>query len=233
MTESTSGICLHYHKYSDSSVVAKIFTEKFGLKSFVLKGVRSKKSKNKLNLLQSLNIVQLEVTNNSKRQLQYVKEVNKSDNFSPNILDMNKRFIALFISEVLLKVLVDSEKSDSIYSFILDSIFMINEKGNLSKNFSILFLIKLSSYLGFYPNPEYCERKYFNLETGEFSNQLSYYCLSEKNKKYFTLLLNNIEVDIPYKNRKELLKSLQKYYSLHHYNIDNLKSYAVIESLRT
>ena len=47
------------------------------------------------------------------------------------------------------------------------------------------------------------------------------------------MLLNNVEIDIPYKNRKELLKSLQKYYSLHHYNIDNLKSYDVIESLRT
>ena len=114
---------------------------------------------------------------------------------------MNKRFIALFISEVLLKVLVDSEKSDSIYSFILDSIFMINEKGNLSKNFSILFLIKLAPILVFIQTLNIV-RKYFNLETGEFSNQLSYYCLSEKNKKYFTLLLNNIEVDIPYKNRK-------------------------------
>ena len=233
MTESTSGICLHYYKYSESSVVAKIFTEKFGLKSFVLNGIRSKKSKNKLNLLQALNIVQLEVTNNNKRQLQYVKEINKSDKFASNILDMNKRFITLFISEILLKVLVDSEKSDSIYAFILDSIFMINEKGKLSKNFSILFLTKLSSYLGFYPNSENFEKKYFNLETGEFSNQLSNYCLCDENKKYFALLLNDIEIDIPYTNRKELLKYLQKYYSLHHYNIDNLKSYDVIESLRT
>ena len=232
MTESTSGICLHYYKYSDSSVVAKIFTEKFGLRSFVLKGGRSKKSKNKLNLLQSLNIVQLELTNYNKRQLQYIKEINKSEKFCHNVLDMNKRFIALFISEILLKVLVDSEKSDSTYKFVLKSIFMINQKRSLSKNFSILFLLKLSAYLGFYPNSEYYERKFFNLETGEFSNQLSYYCLSGK-KKIFFKLLNNREIDIPYKNRKELLKSLQRYYSLHHYNIDNLKSYDVIESLRT
>ena len=95
-----------------------------------------------------------------------------------------------------------------------------------------MFLIKLSTYLGFYPNSEHYERKYFNLETGEFSNQLSYYCLSEKIKNILPFLNNN-EIDIPYKNRKELLKSLQKYYSLHHYNIDNLKSYDVIESLRT
>ena len=233
MTESTSGICLHYYKYSDSSVVAKIFTEKFGLRSFILKGGRSKKSKNKLNLLQSLNIVQLELTNYNKRQLQYIKEINKSEKFCHNVLDMNKRFIALFISEILLKVLVDSEKSDSTYKFVLKSIFMINQKRSLSKNFSILFLLKLSAYLGFYPNSEYYERKFFNLETGEFSNQLSYYCLSGENKKYLALLLNNREIDIPYKNRKELLKSLQRYYSLHHYNIDNLKSYDVIESLRT
>ena len=61
----------------------------------------------------------------------------------------------------------------------------------------------------------------------------SNYYLSEKNKKYFSLLLNNHEVEIPYKNRKNLLFPLQKYYDLHHYNIENLKSYDVIESLRT
>ena len=81
MTESTSGICLHYYKYSDSSVVQKYLQKSLVLRSFVLKGVRGKKSKNKINLLQSLNIVQLEFTNNNKRQLQYVKEINKSDKF--------------------------------------------------------------------------------------------------------------------------------------------------------
>ena len=48
MTESTSGICLHYYKYSDSSVIAKIFTEKFGLRSFVLKGLEVKNPKTNL-----------------------------------------------------------------------------------------------------------------------------------------------------------------------------------------
>ena len=47
MTESTNGICFSY-KYSESSVIVKIFTEKFGIKSYIMKGVRSKKSKNKL-----------------------------------------------------------------------------------------------------------------------------------------------------------------------------------------
>ena len=184
MTESTSGICLHYYKYSESSVVAKIFTEKFGLRSFVLKGVRSKKSKNKLNLLHSLNVVQLEVTNNNKRQLQYVKEINKSDKYPSNILDMNKRFITLFISEILLKVLVDSEKSSSIYLFILETIFMINEKEVYLRIFQFYSCYKTKRYLGFYPNSEHCERKNISilkLENSVISYLVIVYLKKRKN----------------------------------------------------
>ena len=232
MIESTKGICLHYYKYSENSVIAKIFTENFGLQSYVMKGVRNKKSKNKLNILQSLNIVQLEVTNNKKREIQYVKEISLIGNINNINSDMNKRFISLFISEILMKVLVESEKENPIFSFILETIYKIEESENLSKNFSLLFLIQLSGYLGFYPSKDNTDKNIFDLESGCFTNQSVYFNISGDNKEYFKYLLTNKEVSIPYKNRKELLKSLQKYYSLHHYNIENLKSYEVIESLR-
>lgn len=233
MIESTKGICLHYYKYSESSVIAKIFTEKFGLQSYVMKGVRNKKSKNKLNLLYPLNPVLLEVTNNKKREVQYVKEINRVGNLSNINLDMNKRFISMFVSEVLMKVLVESEKEDSIFSFICETVNTIENSDILSKNFSLLFLLQLSSYLGFFPSSENSDKNLFDLENGCFTNQSAYYNISGENKEYFKSLLVNKEVTIPYINRKELLKSLQKYYSLHHYNIENLKSYEVIESLRT
>ena len=51
-------------------------------------------------------------------------------------------------------------------------------------------------------------------------------------KNIFSQLLNDHEVEIPHKNRKNLVFFLQNYYDLHHYNIKNLKSYDVIESLR-
>ena len=82
MTESTNGICLHYYKYSESSVIAKIFTERYGMKSYIMKGVRKKKSKKKLNLLHSLNIVELEVSNNDKRQIQYMKSFTNMKNIN-------------------------------------------------------------------------------------------------------------------------------------------------------
>ena len=47
----------------------------------------------------------------------------------------------------------------------------------VSKNFSIVFLIKLSGKVGFYPNKENSEKKFFNLDSGEFSNNPSNYYL--------------------------------------------------------
>lgn len=232
MIESTKGICLHYYKYSENSVIAKIFTENFGLQSYVMKGVRNKKSKNKLNVLQSLNIVQLEVTNNKKRSVQYVREIQNNTDLSLLFSDMNKRFLSLFISEILLKVLVGSEKDNSLFKFVENTVLSLNSSEYLSKNFSLVFLIKLSSYLGFYPNSEFSDRKYFDLESATFISENSYYNISDDNKIYFSSLLKNKNIEIPYQNRKELIKSLQDFYKLHHYNIDQLKSYEVIESLR-
>lgn len=230
--ESIKGIVLHTYKYSETSVISKIYTKEFGLQSYFFKGIRNKKSKNKLSLLQSLNIVDLEVTNNKKRSLQYVKEIQNNTDLSLLFFDMNKRFLSLFISEILLKVLVGSEKDHSLFKFIEKTVLSLNSSEYLSKNFSLVFLIKLSSYLGFYPNSEFSDREYFDLESATFISENSYYNISDDNKIYFTSLLKNKNIEIPYQNRKELIKSLQTFYKLHHYNIDQLKSYEVIESLR-
>lgn len=230
--ESTKGIVLHYYKYSESSVIAKIFTEESGLQPYVLKGVRNKKSKNKVNLLQALNLVNMEASNISKRNIQYIKEIRSEIALIELMGNINKRFMSMFIAEILLKVLIESEEDKNLFNYIENMILSINKKGELNKNFSLIFLLKLSKYLGFPPSTINSEKEVFDLENSCFTNQSSYYSISGENKNYFVSLLKGEEGDIPYKNRKELLQSLQKYYKLHHYNIDKLRSYEVIESLR-
>lgn len=230
--ESTKGIALHFYKYSESSVIAKIFTEKLGLQSYVLKGIRNKKSKNKLNLLQSLNLVNIEASNISKRNIQYIKEIRSEIALVELMGNMSKRFMSMFMSEVLLKVLIESEQEKNLFNYMENIILSLNKKEDLNKNFSLIFLLKLSGYLGFSPSTINSEKTTFDLENSCFTNQSTYYTISGENKNYFVSLLKGEEVEIPYKNRKELIQSLQKYYKLHHYNIDKIKSYEVIESLR-
>ena len=231
--ESIKGISLHYYKYSESSVIAKIFTENYGLQSYIIKGIRNKNSKNKLSYLHPLNIVSLEISVNKKKGLPFVKEIRSEHNLSSTYSDMQKKFICMFISEVLMRVLMEKQTDKHLYNFAEKTIFYLNKTEELNKKFVLVFLLKLTEFLGFHPNKDFSNKDYFDLESGEFTNHPPYYNIRGENKKYLSALLQNESVDIPYKNRKKLIVSLQKYFSLHHYNIEKLKSYEVIESLRT
>ena len=231
--ESIKGTSLHYYKYSESSMIAKLFTENHGLQSYVIKGIRNKTSKNKLSYLHPLNIVSLEISVNKNKGLPFVKEIRSEHNLSSTYSDMQKKFVCMFISEVLMRVLMEKETDKHLYSFAEKTIFYLNKTEELNKNFVLVFLLKLTEFLGFYPNKDFSNKDYFDLESGEFTNHHPYYNIRGENKKYLSALLQNESVDIPYKNRKKLIVFLQKYFSLHHYNIEKLKSYEVIESLRT
>ena len=128
---------------------------------------------------------------------------------------------------------MEKETSKQLYNFTEKTISYLNKTEELNKNFVIVFLLKLTEFLGFHPNKDFLNKDYFVLESGDLTNHHPYYNIRGQNKKYLSSLLQNEPVNIPYKNRKELIMSLQKYFSLHHYNIKNLKSYKVIESLRT
>ena len=51
MKYKSRAITLTYIKQGESSIISKIFTEKHGLQSFIIKGVRSKRAKKKLGLI--------------------------------------------------------------------------------------------------------------------------------------------------------------------------------------
>ena len=57
----TNGIVLHQIKYGDSSIIVRIYTEEFGMQSYLIRGVKSKKSKIKSNLFQVGNILDMVV----------------------------------------------------------------------------------------------------------------------------------------------------------------------------
>ena len=135
MLQKTKGIALHYHKYSESSVIAKIFTENYGLQSYVLNGVRNKTSKNKLSYLRPLNIVCLEVSANKNKGLPFVKEIRSEHNLSSTFSDMPKKFICMFISEVLMRVLMEKETDKQLYNFAEKTISYLNKTEELNKNF--------------------------------------------------------------------------------------------------
>ena len=231
MNYESRAIALLNHKYGEGAVIAKVFTEEYGLKSFSVKRNKSKKSKNKILLLDKMNLLTINAKNKSKKEIQYLNEINLA--YAYQNTSLKNKLIRLFIAEVLSKALIDSERNINLFQFIWNTNTQIDNLENVNNNFCIIFLIQLSEFLGISPSTENIDLPYFNLNSGNFTN------IKNKNEEiikgeiinYFKRLIIKENVIIPYQSRQELIKILFRYYSIHHINLSNIKSYEVVESL--
>ena len=235
MKYKSRAITLNYLKHGESSIIAKVFTEEKGLQSFIVKGVRAKNAKKKLGLFQPLQLLNINASHFPKKNLQYINEIGLEHNQIDDKIDMKKKFIFIFIAEVVSKVLLETEKDKSLFKFIWELKKTINNLKKISPNFPLIFLISLSEYLGFSPSKDEVNGEYFNMELGGFANnkqQLNYY-IEKENSLHLRGLLENKDIDIPYKNRNKILLQLIEYYKLQHHELKNMTSHLIIESLRT
>ena len=235
MKYKSRAIALSYLKQGESSIISKIFTEEKGLQSYIVKGVRAKKSKTKLGLFQPLQLLSINATHLPKNSLQYISEIALEHTQIIDGIDMKKNFLSIFVAEVISKVLLETEKDKALFKFIWELKIDLNSLEKINPNFPLIFLIRLSEYLGFSPSKEEINGAYFNIELGGFTNnnqQLNYY-IEKDNSTYLRELLENKDINIPYQNRNQILLHLIQYYKLQHHELKNMTSHLIIESLRT
>lgn len=239
MLHTTSGIIIHTTKYSDTSLIAKIYTRKFGLQSYMINGVRSKKSNKKAQLFQPLALVDLVVTNSHKQKLERVSEISPLHPYSNIPFDILKSSLVIFLNEILYKSLKEEHADEDIFDFIKNSLLVLDLMDENCANFHLLFMIKLSRYLGFYPEGKYMdEATLFDLEAGKFVNALPihpYYLSAKLSKLLYAILQsgyeNTADLKINNADRKELLKAMVLFYQLHISSFKEIKSQAVLEEI--
>jgi len=234
MKYKSRAITLTYIKKGDNSIISKIFTEKHGLQSFIIKGVRAKKAKKKLGLFQPLQLVDINAKLIHKKGLQYITEITIIEAISANKITMSKKFLAIFIAEICSKVLQENEQNSGLFKFVWKIKQKLYNSNTIDENFALLFMLNLSNYLGFFPSTENINAPFFNLESGEFSKDmvnLENYLTEEKTTILKHLLLGK-KINISHELKSELLKDIMQYFRHHHYNLSNITSHLIIESLR-
>ncbi len=234
MNYKSKAITLTYSKQGESSIICKIFTAQQGLQTFIIKGVRSSKSNKKLGFFQALQLVKINATYSEKRGLQYLSEISVDEPIANEQVNMHKNFIAVFIAEITAKVLQENEQNIPLFNFIWNTKRELYLTDNLSDNFVLLFMLNLSKHLGFYPSIDNVNAPYFNLEIAEFSNDslnLNIYLDKEKST-ILKSLLQGKEVKIEQNLKSELLKDIMQFFHLNHYNLQNITSHLIFESLR-
>jgi len=237
--ESTQAIVLQQIKYGDTSLICQLYTRDYGRKSFLFKGIRSKKSKIHSNILQALFIIDIEAYIKEGKDLSLVRDASANIIFTNFPYDIKKSAQAMFIAEILNKCLREEEADTALFSFIRSSIeyFDLLDKG--SSDFHILFLVKLSKFLGFYPlSKNKPDEHVFDMKEGiymdHFPGHQDYFDLV--NSAILDEILNNnydrlSGLELNQVKRNELLEYILKFYSIHIGGITKLKSYNILREL--
>ena len=234
MKYTSKAISLTYIRQGDSSIVSKVFTKEKGLQTFFVKSVRSKNSKRKLAYFEPLKLLNVEAVFNAKKSLQYLSEISIAKHFDRTPNRIYKNFIGFFIAEVSARVLQENEQNNSLFEFLWGVATSLYAYEKTDSNFSLKYLLALTKMLGFYPSSDEIQKPFFNLETGEFSNNqtASQNMLNAEKSTYLKALISNKKTNIPKNKKSELLKDIMCYYKLHHYNLDGVKSHLTIKRLR-
>jgi DNA repair protein RecO (recombination protein O) len=221
MLRKTRGIVINYTRYRESSLIAKIYTEEFGLHSCLINGVRSKGSKNKIALFQPLTLLDLIIYYKTDG-ISRISEVRCFHPYKTLLTEPRKSAIAFFIDEVLYKTLKEETAGHELFNFLESSLKYLDEATEHFENFHLIFLLKFSLHLGF--NPAELE----DLMPGEV------HLLNEEEKKiYKEMLKGSYESRIIMNNqtRRRLLDVLLKFFSVHVSNFEKINSLPVLQEL--
>lgn len=238
MQEKTSGIVLHSIKHNDSSTIVYIYTRHFGRVSYSIYGMGKKNSRCRPAFLQPFSLVEMDVSHLPSKELQRIKDIRPSKQLINILCDPIKSALALFLSEVLFRTLTQTDADEELYKFIESAVIYLNDSQSSNANFHLVFLLKLTRYMGFEPNRDSPYTAYFDLQEGSFSlNRPTHgnYLDTE-----YALLLQEFlatdfqdmdRISLTREKRRRLLNAIIEFYKLHIPEFRGLRSLDVLHNL--
>ena len=238
MIRKTRGIVLHTTKYGESSLVVHCYTEQAGRQTFMLKGVRKSRKQNRSNLFQPLFILDFEIYHKDSREIQLVKEVTRALPLNSLPFDITKSTQAIFIAEVLYRVLKEEESNPILNNFLVSTIQYLDTMEEASADFHIIFMFQLSKHLGFYPqNNSGEERIFFNLVSGQFKTHYGdpeIHLNAEDSQLWSRYMCTDVqsvkEEGFNGIQRKITLDNLARFYRLHVTGMGEIRSLEILHA---
>ena len=243
MIHKTKGIVLRNVKFGETSLVVSIYTELFGLQSYMVNGVRTatRKSSPKASMFQPASILDLVVYHNESNNLQRIKEFKWAHLYQHIYSDVPKNAVSLFMVELLNKCLKEPEPNADLFYFIEDALLHLDKASVIvTANFPLFFALHLAVFFGFRISDEFSEQHpYLDLQEGVFVStqpQHSNY-LDDKAAEitsYILKVMHPSELEDLHLNqefRRRLLQAYEQYYLLHLPEFGALKSLPVLREM--
>ena len=239
MLTKTQAIVLHSIKYGETRLIVDMFTRNFGRQSFIVSIPKTPKGKIKKQFFQPLTLLGIETDIRQNLQLQKLGDVRLATPFTSIPFEPDKLAISLFVAEFLYYALRSEQRNGLLYDYLEHSIMWLDGQQNSFANFHLVFLLRLTRFLGFYPNlDDYEDGDYFDLRESEFMRNPPVHkdFLHPEEAKKVQLMMR---MDFPtmhlfrmsHEERNRLLEVALKYYRLHLPDFPEMKSIEVLQAL--
>lgn len=241
--QKTKGIVLRSVKYGETSLVVTIFTELFGVQSYLVNGVRtsSKKGTGKANLFQPTAILDLVVYHNELKHLNRIKEFKWATIYQNIFSNVPKNAVALYLIELLTKCLKQPETNEALFQFIEDCFWHLDKcENSVMANLPLFFAVHLPFHFGFRIADNYsATHNILDLQEGSFVAELPRHPnFLEGREAAITAQLLKVmqpeelsEIQLDKNVRRKLLQHYEDYYRLHISEFGVMKTLPVLKEL--
>ncbi len=237
MQVTTKALVISAIKYGEADLVVSCYTEGHGLRSYLLRGVlKSKKGKLRKSFFQPLTLLEIQAIHKDRGTLERIQEAKVLHPYRTLHTEVVKSTLVMFLSEILKATIKEEEPNVPLFDFLETSLLWLDDHASIA-NFHLLFLLKLSGYLGFSPDFGSEPQPWFNLMEGIFQeNREGNHCetgavvevlYALQKLEYHQLS----EHPIPKSSRKETLSVLLDYYKLHVQGFRTPKSLPILSEL--
>ena len=171
--------------------------------------------------------------------LQRIKEVRIAMPYTSLTSHPHKLSISLFVAEFLCHALKSEQQNELLFHYIIDSMLWLDNCPSGFANFHIVFMMRLSRFLGFYPNlDDYHAGSVFDLQAACFVGPLPAhrYFLSATDSAAMRVMMR---MDFPtmhlfrmsHEERNRLVEAIITFYRLHLPDFPELRSLEVLKEL--
>lgn len=243
MLQKTRGVVIRSVKYGDTSLIVTMFTEVYGIQSYMVNGVRKESVKTGMHAsqFQPATLLDLVVYHNEHQNLQRIKDCQWAVLYQQIFSDIRKNTVALFMVELLQKCLKQPDPQPELFHFLEDALQGLDDATPMvAANFPIYFALHLSHFFGFRMQDTYDDSNMMlDLREGIFVNEAPAHPYWAGNQLSFTVsqfLKAQIPADlnqIPMnrEGRRLLLDTCLQFYSLHISDFGNLRSLPVLQEV--
>ena len=243
MIHSTKGIVLRTVKYGETSIIVSIYTELFGLQSYLVNGVRtsSKRGPARANLFQPASILELVVYHNELKNLQRIKEFKWGYLYQHLFFSVTRNAVALYMVELLQKCLKQPEGNAHLFAFLEKAFTQLDQGSDQTvANYPLFFAVQFASQLGLGMPDDYSpERPFLDLREGVFEAGLPAHphFLSEPYSHITVQLLKARQaaelekIRLNQEARRILLYGYETFYSLHVADFAQMKTLPVLQAI--